>query len=93
MSEQAEKKDLTQEELEGILKEQFRRSQQWEFFLMAAFVLAPILVLALAGIGFHTLPLWFKIPYWIATGIAFLKCEDWIVERRIRKTIGALKAL
>jgi hypothetical protein len=93
MSEQAEKKDLTQEELEGILKEQFRRSQQWEFFLMAAFIMIPIGFLLLVGISYTTLPLWFKIPFWIATGIAFLKCEDWIVERRIRKTVEALKAL
>lgn len=91
MTEQVEKKDLTQEQVETILKGQFKDTQIWEFFLLVCFVFIPIIAFGLMGLSFHTLPLAFKIVWWIVTAIAFWKCEAWVIERRVRKTIQAMR--
>jgi hypothetical protein len=84
------KKDVTQEQLEGILAKQFKKAQDWEFFIAVGFFMLPWFLLGLAGI---TLPLPFHIVFAIVILFAFWSSEKWVVARRVRKTIEAMKAV
>jgi hypothetical protein len=82
------KKDLTQGQVEGILKEQFRSAQMWEFTFLVLFFFVPPVLLGLAGI---TLPFWFKWALIAACIFAFWSCERWSIDRKVKHTIEKMR--
>lgn len=88
-----QKKDLTQEQIESLLEDQFRTLGVYETVTMLAAIVFLIAIWPLIGINFATLPLWFMIAWWIATGMAYHKIRLSIRARRVRKTIEAMRAL
>lgn len=91
MSETTHKKDLTQDQIEDILEEQFSILGASELFAALLFVVFLVGVWPLLGMSFATLPMWFKVVWWIATGIAFHQIRMSLRKRRIRKTIEAMR--
>lgn len=85
------RKDLTQEQIETVLKEQFNRTQDWQFWLYVLVLFVPFTLLSLWGFGAVHIAI--RIAVYVVLGITLWKCEKWVVDRRIRKTIEAMKAL
>lgn len=91
MTETTPKKELTQAQVEHVLSEQFRRTQDWQFWLYILVIFVPFTLLALWGFGDVHVAI--RIAVCVVLGITLWKCEQWVVARRIRKTIEAMKAL
>jgi hypothetical protein len=86
-----EKKDVSQKQLEKILKHQFSRTQDWQGLCLLAVIVIPFTLLAMWG--FSDVNFWLRLVVYVVLGITLVKCEEWVVNRRIRKTIEAMKAL
>lgn len=86
-----QKKDLTQEQIETILKKEFGKAQDWQFILYLLILVVPFFLLFMWG--FADLSFWIRLPVYIVLGITLLKCEQWVVARRVRKTIDAMRAM
>ncbi len=91
MTEQVQKKDLTQEQIEVLLQKEFSKTQDWQFILYLLIMVVPFTLLFLWG--FSDLSIWFRLPVYVLIGITLWKCERWVVARRIRKTIEAMRVL
>jgi hypothetical protein len=89
--EQVDKKDLTQEQLEVVLKKQFYKTQTWQFVLYLLVILVPFVLLSLWG--FADVHVAIRIGAYAILGVTLVSCEAWVVQRRIRKTIEAMRAL
>jgi len=85
------KKDLTQAQIESILREQFDKTQVWQNFTVFMVVAVPMILLLLMGFGDVHIAI--RIAVYVVLGITLWKCEEWIVDRRVRKTIEAMKAV
>ncbi len=85
------KKDVTQEQLERILEKQFSKAQDWQFILYMMVLVVPFTLLFMWG--FADVSIWIRLPVYVVLGITLYKCERWVVARRIRKTIEAMKSL
>lgn len=84
-------KNLTQAEIENVLVKQFSRTQTWQLVLYVMVVLLPFTLLMLWGFGAVHIAI--RLAVYFVLGITLWKCEQWVVARRIRKTIEALKVL
>lgn len=84
-------KNLTQDQIENVLGRQFRRTQGWQFWVYLLVIFVPFTLLTLWGFGDVHIAI--RIAVYVVLGITLWKCEEWVVARRIRKTIEALKAL
>lgn len=84
-----EKKDLTQDQIETILKKQFDRTQGWQTFFLTVLIFLPTLLLHLWGFGDVNILIRFLVYGFL--GVALAYCERWVVERRIEKTIQAMR--
>lgn len=91
MTEQEEKKDVTQAQLEEVLDKQFSKAQDWQGILLILVLVVPMGVLS--ALGFSDVHILIRIAAYAILGITLYKCELWVVARRIRKTIEAMKAL
>lgn len=89
--EQVDKKDLSQAQIETILTKEFSKAQDWQFVLYLLVLVVPFTLLFMWG--FSDLSFWIRLPVYVVLGITLFKCEQWVVARRIRKTIEAMKAL
>lgn len=87
------KKDLTQDQLEGVLEDQFETAMSWEWLILLCLMGVPFLVMVVGNLNFAALPLLFKLVYWVVTYIAYVKWKEWAVNRRVRKTIEAIRAM
>jgi hypothetical protein len=87
--EQVDKKDLTQGQIETILKGQFNKTQSWQTFFLVIIVAIPIGLLTLWGFG--DVNILIRIAVYGFLGVALAYCERWVVERRIEKTIQAMR--
>ena len=84
-----QKKDMTQEQIEEILTAQFEKTQEWQFVLIMLVLIVPFVLLALWG--FADVNFWIRVAVYVVLGITLLKCERWVVARRVRKTIDAIR--
>jgi len=80
---------MTQEQIEEILTAQFEKTQEWQFVLIMLVLIVPFVLLALWG--FSDVNFWLRLGVYIVLGITLLKCERWVVARRVRKTIEAIR--
>lgn len=83
------KKDLTQDQVENILAKQFSRTQTWQLVLYVLVLIVPFVLLTLWGFGDVHIAI--RIAVYVVLGITLMKCEEWVVARRIRKTIEAMR--
>lgn len=84
-------KNLTQDQIETVLADQFKATQSWQFWVYLLVIFVPFTLLTLWGFGAVHIAI--RIAVYVVLGITLWKCEQWVVARRIRKTIEALKAL
>lgn len=89
--EQVDKKDLSQEQIETILKKQYSKTQDWQGVLYILVLVVPVSLLFMWG--FADVSIWLRLPVYVVLGITLFKCEQWVVARRIRKTIEAMRAV
>lgn len=86
-----QKKDLTQDQLEQVLAGQFSKTQDWQLLL---YMLVMVVLFSLLFMwGFADVNFWIRLPVYVVLGITLLKCEQWVVTRRVRKTIEAIRAM
>lgn len=85
------KKDLTQEQVENILAKQFSRTQTWQAVLYVLVLAVPFVLLTLWGFG--DVHIVIRILVYAVLGITLMKCKEWVVARRVRKTIEAMRTV
>lgn len=81
---------IPQEKIEEIVAEQVKSGMDWEFYIVVGIIMAPVLILMMAGL-YEAMPLLAKLGMWVVLYITYFKSQEWAIARKVRHTIRDLR--